>query len=121
MPPQRPDLVLSSYIPDVELDIFVCDRLHVEADCRDSGDVLVELELVQDSYTTDQTSDTWTTACTAMCDLVLVFPAASKPSMSRRISFDPKILPIILEIWPPMMAERRQRLDSLVGSQGRFW
>ena len=24
--------------------------------------------------------------------------------MSRRISFDPKILPIIFDIWPPMMA-----------------
>lgn len=28
---------------------------------------------------------------------VLVLPAASRPSMSRRISRDPKILPIILE------------------------
>lgn len=34
----------------------------------------------------------------------LVFPAASRPSMRRRISLDPKILPIILEIWPPMPA-----------------
>ncbi len=32
----------------------------------------------------------------------LVFPAASNPNMSNRISLDPKILPIILEIWPPM-------------------
>ncbi len=34
---------------------------------------------------------------------ILVFPAASNPSMSRRISLDPKILPIILDIWPPMV------------------
>jgi hypothetical protein len=35
---------------------------------------------------------------------LLVFPAASRPSISRRISFDPKILPIILEICPPILA-----------------
>jgi hypothetical protein len=29
---------------------------------------------------------------------ILVFPAASRPSMSRRISRDPKILPNILDI-----------------------
>ena len=34
---------------------------------------------------------------------VLVFPAASSPSMRRRISLDPKILPIILETCPPML------------------
>lgn len=34
---------------------------------------------------------------------VLVLPAASRPSMSRRISREPKILPIILEIWLPML------------------
>lgn len=28
---------------------------------------------------------------------VLVLPAASNPSIRRRISFDPKILPMILE------------------------
>ena len=34
---------------------------------------------------------------------VLVFPAASRPSMSSRISRDPKILPIIFDIWLPMV------------------
>lgn len=33
----------------------------------------------------------------------LVFPAASKPSMSRRISLDPKILPMIFETEPPIV------------------
>ena len=33
---------------------------------------------------------------------VLVLPAASRPSMSNRISRDPKILPIIFDIWLPM-------------------
>ena len=36
---------------------------------------------------------------------VLVFPAASSPSMSSRISFDPKILAIILDICPPMVTD----------------
>ena len=35
---------------------------------------------------------------------ILVFPAASKPSMSRRISLDPKILPMIFETEPPIFA-----------------
>lgn len=35
---------------------------------------------------------------------ILVFPAASKPSMSRRISLDPKILPMIFETEPPISA-----------------
>lgn len=39
MPPQRPYLVLSSHIPNVELDILVCDGLDVEADRGDGGDV----------------------------------------------------------------------------------
>lgn len=47
MPPQRPDLVLSTHIPDIELCILVRDGLDVEADCGDSGDVLAELELVK--------------------------------------------------------------------------
>ena len=37
-------------------------------------------------------------------DYLLVFPAASSPSMRRRISLEPKILPIIFETWPPMAA-----------------
>jgi hypothetical protein len=34
---------------------------------------------------------------------VLVFPAASKPSINRRISFDPKTLFIIFDIDPPIL------------------
>ena len=48
MSPQRSYLVLSSYIPDVEFDILVCDCLDVEANGGDRGDVRVELELVED-------------------------------------------------------------------------
>jgi hypothetical protein len=48
--PQRTDLVLAADIPDVELCVLVGDRLDVEADGGDGGDVLVELELVEDCW-----------------------------------------------------------------------
>ena len=35
---------------------------------------------------------------------VLVLPAASRPSINRRISREPKSLPMILDMLPPMMA-----------------
>lgn len=47
MPPQRPDLVLSSHIPDVELDILVRDGLDVEAYGGNRRYVRVELQLVE--------------------------------------------------------------------------
>ena len=47
MAPERPDLILSSDIPHVELDVLVRDRLDVEADGRDGGDALVELQFVK--------------------------------------------------------------------------
>lgn len=30
--PQWTDLVLTTNVPDVELDILICDRLHIETD-----------------------------------------------------------------------------------------
>ncbi len=47
MSPQRSNLVLSSDIPYVELDILVCDGLDIEADSWNSSNILVELEFVQ--------------------------------------------------------------------------
>ena len=49
MPPQRPNFVLSSYIPHVELDVLVGYCLDVEANSWYGGDVLVQLELVKNS------------------------------------------------------------------------
>jgi hypothetical protein len=46
--PQRTDLVLAAHVPDVELGVLIRDRFDVEADGGDGGDVLVELELVED-------------------------------------------------------------------------
>ena len=48
MSPQRSNFVLSAHIPDIELDILIRDRFDVEADCWDGGDVLIELEFVED-------------------------------------------------------------------------
>ena len=96
MPPQRTNLVLSTDIPDIEFGVFVCHRLNVEAYCGDCGDVLIELELVENCYSGQLELDAQNG------QYVLVFPAASSPNMSNRISFDPKILPIILDICPPI-------------------
>jgi hypothetical protein len=52
MSPQRTDLVLAADIPDVELCVFVRDGLDVEADGGDGGDVLIELEFVEDRWCT---------------------------------------------------------------------
>lgn len=49
VPPQRTDLVLTSDVPDIELDVLIRDCLDVEADSGDGGDRLVKLELVEDS------------------------------------------------------------------------
>lgn len=47
MPPQRSYLVLAADIPDVELDVLVCYRLDVETDSRNGGNILIELQLVE--------------------------------------------------------------------------
>lgn len=48
VPPQGPDLVLTANVPDIKFDVFVGNSLDVEADGGDGGDVLAELELVED-------------------------------------------------------------------------
>lgn len=49
MSPQRPNLVLPAHIPHIKLNVFVSDCLDVEAYCWDCGNVLVELQFVEDS------------------------------------------------------------------------
>jgi hypothetical protein len=49
MSPQRSDFVLSTNIPHIELDVLICDCLDVETHCRDSCDILVQLQFVQNS------------------------------------------------------------------------
>jgi hypothetical protein len=84
MSPKRPDLVLTSDIPDAELDVLVCHRLNVEPNGRDSCDGLVQFEFVENS--------------------VLVFPAASRPNINNLISLLPKILPKAFERLAPIIA-----------------
>ena len=48
MSPERTNLVLAPDIPNIELCVLVRDGLDVEADGGNGGDVLVELELVED-------------------------------------------------------------------------
>nr|POF11644.1 hypothetical protein CFP56_44482 [Quercus suber] len=119
MSPQRPDLVLSADVPDVEFGIFVRDALDVEADGRDGRHVGIEFELVQDCCKKGKRKGEWsagrpTDRRTAeimlghtgeMGDDQLVFPAASSPSINSRISFDPKIFAITLDTWPPITPE----------------
>lgn len=111
MPPQRPDLVLTAHIPNIELCILVRYCLDVEAYGGNGRDVLVELELVEDGCMRVSTSRT-TNCITAerwwlvKGERILVLPAASRPSINSRISFDPKILAMALEIEPPILSAR---------------
>lgn len=43
VPPQRSDFVLSSDVPDVKLDVLVCDRLDIEADCSLNRKIATQL------------------------------------------------------------------------------
>lgn len=118
MPPQRPYLVLPSDIPDIEFDVLVSYCFNVEANSGDGSDVGVELQLVEDCYGhcqsagLDAVAQIW-----GITISILVFPAASKPSMSRRISLDPNIFPMIFEICPPIVVVWRSegQLDE------KFW
>ena len=47
MPPKRSNLILPSHVPNVELDILICDGLDVEANGRNGRDVGVDFQLVQ--------------------------------------------------------------------------
>lgn len=48
VPPKRTDLVLTTDVPNVELDVLVGDGLHVEADRGNGGNGLSQFEFVQD-------------------------------------------------------------------------
>ena len=100
--PKRSDLVLPANVPNVEFHVLVCYRLDVEANSRNGGYVLVKFELVEYRCALRSVYGKGLVA-RPYCN-VLVFPAASRPSMRRRISLEPNILPIIFEIWLPMMA-----------------
>lgn len=120
MSPKRPDLVLSTDIPNVEACVLVRDGLDVESDGRDGVDFACgarrQLEGVEDGFGLNVSFDScsrdlitllWDmrliNACPYLVD-VLVFPAASRPSISRRISLLPKILAMEREIAAPIVS-----------------
>lgn len=126
VPPQRPDLVLSTDIPDVETGVLVRDGLDVESDGRDGVDFACgagrELEGVEDGFEkmlatrfafpgspTDMrryAPRAMFAPISALAGVgvdVLVFPAASRPSINRRISLLPKILARERESAAPMV------------------
>jgi hypothetical protein len=76
--PQRTDLVLAADVPDVELGVLVRDGLDVEADGGNGGDVLVELELVEDGCNE-------TLACGPAESSQTVCRQASRTGLSRGI------------------------------------
>jgi hypothetical protein len=52
MAPQRSNLVLSTDIPYVELCVFVSNCFDVEANRWDCSNILLEFEVVENSYRT---------------------------------------------------------------------
>jgi len=105
--PKRSNLVLPAHIPHVELDILIGHCFDVEPDSRNGGNILVEFQLVEDRWLTvsvlQDLRPIWGKRVARLgARHLLVLPAASRPSMSSRISRDPKILPIILDIWLPI-------------------
>lgn len=51
MTPERTNLVLTTDIPNIELDVLIGHALHVEADGGDCGDILVaEFQFVKNSW-----------------------------------------------------------------------
>lgn len=104
MPPQWTNLILTTHIPDVELDVLVGNILDVESDGGDGGHILVESQFIQNGYLIS-ILHTRTLSLSLQTIDSLVFPAASRPSMRMRISFDPKILLINLDTEPPIVNE----------------
>ena len=101
--PQWPDLVLTTDIPHIELDILVGYTFDVKPNSGDGRDLLVcEFQLVKDCcFTRASASLILSIAHSEVIQFrgadLLVFPAASKPNIRIRISFVPKIFPINLE------------------------
>jgi hypothetical protein len=123
--PKRPNLILSTDIPDIETCVLVRDGLDVEADSRNGVDFACgagrELEGVENGFGEGVSFGSHSTrsidSCQKACAWrshapfqlmglqkdVLVFPAASRPSINRRISLLPKILARERESAAPMV------------------
>jgi hypothetical protein len=100
MPPQRSDLVLASDIPHGELDVLVLDGLNVEAciplsTCARVGTWRGNIPIVGMVVTISPSLSLYR---------IVVFPAASKPTIRMRISFFPHSLSNSFENVRPMIA-----------------
>jgi hypothetical protein len=107
MSPQRSDFVLSTHIPNSELDVLVLYSLNIEADGGDSGDNLSE------SGYGKQYPAGWDVQSHFNLYRMVVFPAASRPTMRMRISFFPRNRSNNFEIVRPMMMYRGGRSGLL--------
>ena len=47
MPPKRPNLILSTHIPNIKLNILIRHRLDVKPHCGNRRDILIQLQLIQ--------------------------------------------------------------------------
>jgi hypothetical protein len=97
MSPQRSDFVLSTHIPNGELDILVFNGLNIEADGWDGGD-----DFSQSAHG-KQCPPLWGIMSHFNLYRIVVFPAASRPTMRMRISFFPRNRSNNFEIVRPMM------------------
>lgn len=78
---------MSADVPHVEFNVLVRDCFDVEADGRDGRDGLVEFEFIENGCGGLAKSGVGRGGMRE--GNVLVFPAASSPSMRRRISLEP--------------------------------
>jgi hypothetical protein len=102
MPPERSDLVLTADIPHSELDVLVLDCLNIEA-CN--GDISTRPELCE-WFGADEPMVGIVVTISPSLSLyrIVVFPAASKPTIKIRISFFPHSLSNSFENVIPMLA-----------------
>ena len=102
MPPEGADLVLTTDIPHGELNVLILDRLNVEAcrpACQSHSLVIVGVRLDAPIV-----GIVVTISPSLSLYRMVVFPAASKPTIKMRISFLPHSLSKSFENVRPMVA-----------------
>ena len=103
MPPERTDLVLAADIPHGELDVLVLDSLNVEAYTTNCQRIVPVVALVW-SAAVPMVGMVVTISPSLSLYRIVVFPAASKPTIKIRISFFPHSLSKSFENVRPMSA-----------------
>jgi hypothetical protein len=103
MSPQGSDFVLSTHIPDRELNVLVFYGLDIEANGRNCGD-----DFTKPANVSDLPQIIYVKPYFNLYRMV-VFPAASRPTMRIRISFFPKNRSNNFEIVIPMVVNRAER------------